>query len=196
MGRLEWSETRAPARLDAAVRRIETDLGERLPDGYVSELCPGLAPWLQSLGDRMTRGVMLFIDYGLPRRDYYSSERRDGTLICHFRHRFHDDPFTRLGLQDITAWVDFTAVAEAAQAARLAVAGFTTQAHFLIACGISEFITDVAHLDIAERVNLSRQIMVLTLPAEMGERFKVIGLAKGYDAPLRGFGVRDLQHSL
>ncbi len=144
----------------------------------------------------MTRGVMLFIDYGLPRRDYYSSERRDGTLICHFRHRFHDDPFTRLGLQDITAWVDFTAVAEAAQAARLAVAGFTTQAHFLIACGISEFITDVAHLDIAERVNLSRQIMVLTLPAEMGERFKVIGLAKGYDAPLRGFGVRDLQHSL
>ena len=196
MGRLEWSETRAPARLDAAVRRIETDLGERLPDGYVSELCPGLAPWLQSLADRMTRGVMLFIDYGLPRRDYYSSERRDGTLICHFRHRFHDDPFTRLGLQDITAWVDFTAVAEAAQAARLAVAGFTTQAHFLIACGISEFITDVAHLDIAERVNLSRQIMVLTLPAEMGERFKVIGLAKGYDAPLRGFGVRDLQHSL
>ena len=76
------------------------------------------------------------------------------------------------------------------------VAGFTTQAHFLIACGIAEFITDVAHLDIAERVNLSRQVMVLTLPAEMGERFKVIGLAKGYDAPLRGFGVRDLQHTL
>ena len=108
---------RRPASMQPCAR-IEADLGERLPDGYVSELCPGLAPWLQSLADRMTRGVMLFIDYGLPRRDYYSSERRDGTLICHFRHRFHDDPFTRLGLQDITAWVDFTAVAEAAQAAR------------------------------------------------------------------------------
>ena len=101
-------------RLNEAVRRIESDLGRLLPDGYVSEVCLGLAPWLASIAERMTRGVMLLIDYGLPRREYYSAERTDGTLLCHFRHRFHDDPFARLGLQDITAWVDFTAVADAA----------------------------------------------------------------------------------
>ena len=100
-------------------------------------------------------------------------------MLCHFRHRFHGDPFARLGLQDITAWVDFTAVAEAALAAGMTLAGYTTQAHFLIGCGIAEFIADVTDLDIAERVNLSRQTMVLTLPGEMGERFKVIALAKG-----------------
>ena len=139
---------------------------------------------------------MLFVDYGLPRREYYAAERARGTLLCHFRHRFHEDALARVGLQDITAWVDFTAVAEAAQAADLEVAGFTTQAHFLIGCGLEEFIANVADLDLVERVNLSRQAMVLTLPGEMGERFKVIALAKGCDAPLRGFGVRDLRHLL
>jgi len=140
--------------------------------------------------------VLLFVDYGLPRREYYVAERSRGTLLCHFRHRFHDDALARVGLQDITAWVDFTAVAEAAQAAGLDVAGFTTQAHFLIGCGLEEFVAHVGDLDLVERVNLSRQAMVLTLPGEMGERFKVIALAKGYDAPLRGFGVRDLRHTL
>ena len=195
-GILQWSERPSRAELGAAVRRIEADIERELPDGYVSEVCLGLAPWLHSLAERLVRGVMLFVDYGLPRREYYSVERRDGTLLCHFRHRFHDDPFTRLGLQDITAWVDFTAVAEAAQASGMEVAGFTTQAHFLIGCGIGAFVADVEALDVAERVNLSRQIMVLTLPAEMGERFKVIGLTKGYDAPLSGFTTRDLRHTL
>jgi SAM-dependent MidA family methyltransferase len=196
IGRLEWAEVRASARLTDAVRHIEADIGRALPDGYTSEVCLALAPWLHTLADRLVRGVMLFVDYGLPRREYYSAGRTDGTLLCHFRHRFHDDPFARLGLQDITAWVDFTAVAEAAQASGMDVAGFTTQAHFLIGCGIGHYAADVAGLDIADRVNLSRQIMVLTLPAEMGERFKVIGLTKGYDAPLCGFAVRDLRHTL
>jgi SAM-dependent MidA family methyltransferase len=195
-GRLAYAEARAAAPLHAAVRRIEADLGAPLPDGYVSEVCLGLAPWLAAMAERMTRGVMLLVDYGLPRREYYAAERTDGTLLCHFRHRFHDDPFARLGLQDITAWVDFTAVAEAAQAAGMELCGYTTQAHFLIGCGIVDFIANVADLDVADRVNLSRQIMMLTLPAEMGERFKVIALAKGYDAPLRGFAVRDLRHTL
>lgn len=196
LGRLEYAEARAAAPLQEAVRRIEADLGAPLPDGYVSETRLGLAPWLGALAERMTRGVMLLVDYGLPRREYYSVERTEGTLLCHFRHRFHDDPFARLGLQDITAWVDFTAVAEAAEAAGMELCGYTTQAHFLIGCGIVDFIANVADLDVADRVNLSRQIMMLTLPAEMGERFKVIALAKGYDAPLRGFAVRDLRHTL
>jgi SAM-dependent MidA family methyltransferase len=166
------------------------------PEGYTSEVNLGLAGWLQSLSAAVARGVLLFVDYGLPRREYYAAERCDGTLLCHFRHRFHDDPFARPGLQDITAWVDFTAVAEAGDAAGLQLAGYTTQAHFLIGCGIGELLADVTHLDVVSRVNLSRQAMVLTLPGEMGERFKAIALAKGYDARLRGFAVRDLRHTL
>ena len=92
--------------------------------------------------------------------------------------------------------VDFTAVATAAQRHRARPAGYTTQAHFLIGTGIANFVADVAGLDPVQRVNLSRQAMLLTLPAEMGERFKVIALAKGYDAPLRGFATRDLRHKL
>jgi len=195
-GRFEWSETRASEPLRAVVRSLQQQVGDAWPDGYVSEANLGLAPWLASLGGALERGVMLFVDYGLPRREYYSPERSDGTLLCHFRHRFHDDPFARLGLQDITAWVDFTAVAEAGEAAGLALAGYATQAHFLIGNGIGEFVANVADLDVVQRVNLSRQAMLLTLPGEMGERFKVIALARGYDSPLRGFTVRDLRHTL
>jgi len=196
LGRLEWSEARATAVLAEAVRQVERDAGSAWPEGYASEINPGLADWLTALAASVRRGVLLFVDYGLPRREYYAAERSDGTLLCHFRHRFHDDPFTRPGLQDITAWVDFTAVAEAGQSAGLEVAGYTTQAHFLIGCGLGEFVADVSGLDVVSRVNLSRQAMVLTLPGEMGERFKSIALVKGYDSPLRGFAVRDLRHTL
>jgi len=195
-GRVRLDERPAEPRLEGAVRRLEAELGRALPDDYASEINLQLSDWLQSIAAGVRRGVLLFVDYGLPRREYYVAERSRGTLLCHFRHRFHDDALARVGLQDITAWVDFTAVAEAAQAAGLDVAGFTTQAHFLIGCGLEEFVAHVGDLDLVERVNLSRQAMVLTLPGEMGERFKVIALAKGYDAPLRGFGVRDLRHTL
>jgi len=196
LGRLEWSEARATAALADAVRDVERDTGIAWPGGYTSEINLGLADWLAALAASVQRGVLLFVDYGLPRREFYSAERGDGTLLCHFRHRFHDDPFTRPGLQDITAWVDFTAVAGAGQAAGLEVAGYTTQAHFLIGCGLGEFVADVSGLDVVSRVHLSRQAMVLTLPGEMGERFKAIALAKGYGSPLRGFAVRDLRHTL
>ena len=195
-GRLEWSETRAPGALADAVRAAQRDAGIAWPEGYASEINLGLADWLAALAAAVRRGVLLFVDYGLPRREFYAAERREGTLLCHFRHRFHDDPFTRPGLQDITAWVDFTAVAAAGQAAGLEVAGYTTQAHFLIGCGLGEFLADVSSLDVVSRVNLSRQAMVLTLPGEMGERFKAIAFAKGYDSPLRGFAVRDLRQML
>lgn len=196
LGRLEWSETRASAALADAVHAVVRDVGAAWPESYTSEINLGLAGWIAALAATLTRGVLLFVDYGLPRREFYVPERRDGTLLCHFRHRFHGDPFTRPGLQDLTAWVDFTAVAEAGVAAGLELAGYTTQAHFLIGCGLGEFLADVNELDVVGRVNLSRQAMVLTLPGEMGERFKAIALAKGYDSPLRGFAVRDLRHTL
>ncbi|MFO1408055.1 MAG: SAM-dependent methyltransferase [Steroidobacteraceae bacterium] len=186
----------APPPLAATVAHLRATCGADWPDGYVSESCNRLAPWIAALAASLGRGVLLFVDYGLPRHEYYAAGRSAGTLACHFRHRFHDDPYARPGLEDITAWVDFTAVAEAADAAGLMVAGYTTQAHFLIGNGLDRRLREVSDLDLVSRLNLSRQAMLLTLPGEMGERFKAIALSKGYDAPLAGFAVRDLRHTL
>jgi SAM-dependent MidA family methyltransferase len=191
-----WSEAPADGALMAAVARLREEVGDDWPEGYVSEINVGLAPWLASVGDALARGVLLLVDYGLPRRDYYAAARSEGTLLCHFRHRWHDDPFARPGLQDITAWVDFTAVAEAGAAAGLDLAGYTTQAHFLLGSGLDEFIDEAAGLDAVRRAGISGEAMRLTLPGETGERFKVAALVRGYDAPLRGFAVRDLRHTL
>ncbi|HKU13875.1 MAG TPA: SAM-dependent methyltransferase [Steroidobacteraceae bacterium] len=196
LGRLDWSETHADADLEAAVRRIEANCGERLPDGYTSEINMRLAPWIGGVASMLREGVALFIDYGLPQRQYYRGERREGTLLCHFHHRFHDDPLINVGVQDIGAWVDFTAVAEAAASAGLSVAGFATQAHFLIGNGLEQLLGPADGQELTSRVQLARQAMLLTLPGEMGERFKVIGLTRGFDRPLRGFSVRDLAASL
>jgi SAM-dependent MidA family methyltransferase len=196
LGRLDWSETHADAELEGAVRRIEANVGERMPDGYTSEINLRLAPWIASVAAALREGVALFIDYGLPQRQYYRSARREGTLLCHFRHRFHDDPLINVGVQDIGAWVDFTAVAEAASAAGLKVAGFATQAHFLIGNGLEQLLAPITSNEIASRVQLARQAMLLTLPGEMGERFKVIGLTRNFEQPLRGFAVRDLAATL
>lgn len=196
LGRLDWSEVHADAALEAAIRAIECANGEPFADGYLSEINMRMAPWIRGLADALTEGVALFIDYGLPQRQYYRGERREGTLLCHYRHRFHDEPLLNVGVQDIGAWVDFTAVAEAASDAGLRVAGFTTQAHFLIGCGIERFMADIAERPVTDRVQLARQAMVLTLPGEMGERFKVLGLAASYEHPLRGFRTRDLSGAL
>ncbi|MGH8185882.1 MAG: SAM-dependent methyltransferase, partial [Steroidobacteraceae bacterium] len=196
LGRLDWSETRADPPLDDAVRRIEANLGTPLPDGYTSEVNLRLGPWLGSIAAMLREGVALFIDYGLPQRQYYRADRSEGTLLCHFRHRFHDDPLINVGVQDIGAWVDFSAVAEAASSAGMGVAGFTTQAHFLIGNGIEQFLGSMQREVLAARVQLARQAMLLTLPGEMGERFKVIGLVKDFDRPLSAFSVRDLAATL
>jgi SAM-dependent MidA family methyltransferase len=192
----DWSEVRARRELATRVRALERYVGENFPNGYTSEVNLRHGPWIAGLAEALTRGVMLFIDYGLPRRQYYRPERHDGTLLCHFRHRFHNDPFLNVGLQDIGAWVDFTEVAEAGTNAGLAVAGYTTQAHFLMGAGIERYLAAVTRAQVAERVNIARQAMLLTLPAEMGERFKVIAMTRDYDRPLSGFAVRDLAASL
>jgi SAM-dependent MidA family methyltransferase len=195
-GQLDWSEVHADPALEAAVREVEFNLGEPFADGYTSEINLRLQPWIAGIAAAMREGVALFIDYGLPRRQYYSSARRDGTLLCHFRHRFHDDSLINVGVQDIGAWVDFTAVAEAAVAAGMSVSGYTTQAHFLIGNGIEKFLAPHDDDELASRLQMARQAMLLTLPGEMGERFKVIGLSVGVSAPLQGFSVRDLAASL
>jgi SAM-dependent MidA family methyltransferase len=164
------------------------------PQLYVSEVCPRLEPWVGALAATLKRGALLLIDYGLPRAQYYHPQRTRGTLRCHFRQRAHDDPYLHVGLQDITAWVDFTRVAEAATAADLAVAGFATQAAFLLATGIEELVAREPAG--SSHARLAGEARRLIMPGEMGEAFKVMALTRAWDAPLQGFTVQDLRHSL
>jgi len=188
---LGWAQRPADALLTAEVEAIEADLGARLPDGYESEVSSLTAGWIAGLAAVVGRGTVLIVDYGLPRAEYYSVARDAGTLSCFFRHRVHGDPFVRVGLQDITAWVDFTRIAEAGVAAGLDVAGFTTQAHFLIDTGFDEALARALDgLDGLARHAATQAALTLMLPGEMGERFKCIALARGVTVP-RGFRSRD-----
>lgn len=193
-GTFRAREQRAGGALRAEVERIRAELPEPWPEDYVSELSPAIGPWVASLSGLLESGVILLFDYGLPRTHYYHPERARGTLRCHFRHRAHDDPFLHPGMQDVTAWVDFTRVAEAAVAGGLELAGFTTQAGFLLGCGIETLLQESA--DIAEHVRLAGEAQRLLLPGEMGESFKAMALARGVDAPLAGFSLQDLSASL
>jgi SAM-dependent MidA family methyltransferase len=177
---------------------LRAELARLAPQGwptrYLSELCPMVGPWIDAIGGALARGVLLLIDYGLPRHEYYHPQRDRGTLRCHFRHRAHDDPLIYPGLQDITAWVDFTRVAEAGIDSQLELAGYCTQAGFLLSNGIE---ADVAAArDPIERARLASQARALLLPGEMGERFKVMALTRAYDEPLRGFALQDLRRTL
>jgi SAM-dependent MidA family methyltransferase len=182
-------EREASARDDvaAAWRTVRGSLTSELEDGYRTELCTRIEPWIAGLGDSLEQGMILLFDYGLPRAHYYHPQRTDGTLRCHYKQRAHDDPLINVGVQDITAWVDFTRVAEAADSARLEVSGFATQAAFLLGLGIEGLISDV---------RLASEARKLLMPGEMGEAFKAMALTRGVDAPASGFSVQDLRHSL
>lgn len=164
------------------------------PDDYHTEFNTRLPAFLGSLSDTLASGIMLFIDYGYPRSEYYHPQRTDGTLICHYRHRAHIDPFWYPGLQDISASVEFTAVAESAEQLDLEVKGFTSQASFLMSCGLEEVVKEIDGDAIA--LNTAQQIKRLTLPAEMGERFKVMALARNFEGPLTGIRLHDQRHRL
>jgi SAM-dependent MidA family methyltransferase len=190
-----WRETSPTPELMHAVADIVEGLPGPLPDGYVSEVCLSFQPWIASLAAHLEEGVALLIDYGLPRAQLYHPERSAGTLRCHFRHRAHDDPFVNVGLQDITAWVDFTRVAEAADGAGLEVLGFATQAAFLIGAGIEVLLTTgmkEAGEDLKAQTRLAGEARRLLLPGEMGEIFKVIALGRNYESPLAGFSTQNL----
>ncbi len=190
-----WCELDPPAELEHAVTDLVEGLPAPLPDGYVSEICLAFQPWLSSLAVQLEQGVALLIDYGLPRAHLYHPERITGTLRCHFRHRAHDDPFVNVGLQDITAWVDFTRVAEGAEGTGLDVLGFATQAAFLIGAGMESLLTtgmQLAEGDPRQQARLAGEARRLMLPGEMGEIFKVIALGRGHDRPLSGFSTQSL----
>ncbi len=161
------------------------------PDGYLSEISLAARGLTSSLCDRLQQGVLLFIDYGFGAGEYYHTQRMQGTLMCHYRHHAHGDPFYLPGLQDITAHVDFSAIAESALASGVQLLGYTTQAHFLINCGIADFLSEADPENLRDYLPLSGQLQKLTSPAEMGELFKVIALGKNVSGMLRGFEAGD-----
>lgn len=161
---------------------IEAYFQEDFIEGYTTEINFNIKPWIISLSDCLTQGVILLLDYGFPRKEYYHPDRHMGTLMCHYQHRAHTDPFFHPGLQDITAHVDFTAVAEAALNAQLEVLGYTHQAAFLLSCGLLEFCQ-------TSDARTNQAINTLTSPSEMGELFKVIALGKEISHPLLGFQI-------
>jgi SAM-dependent MidA family methyltransferase len=169
---------------------------DSLPYGMVTEMCPALPALVASLAECLQQGAMLFIDYGFPRREYYHPQRMGGTLMCHYRHHAHEDPLLLPGLQDITAHVDFTAVAEAAVAHGLQVLGYTSQAQFLINAGITEVLSRASPGDAAAYLPRAAEAQKLLSPAEMGELFKVIALGRGIAEPLGGFARGDKRHTL
>jgi SAM-dependent MidA family methyltransferase len=163
---------------------------------YQSEYCPMLPAWINSLTDSLAQGVLLLIDYGYGRAEYYHPQRSMGTLMCHYRHHAHDDPFRLPGLQDITAFVDFTAIAEAATAAGMQLEGFASQARFLVACGIDQLMAEIDTSNTRQFLQLGNEVKRLMLPGEMGERFKVIGFSRKLLQGVKGFGSPDLRSRL
>jgi SAM-dependent MidA family methyltransferase len=192
--RLVFEDRPAAGSLLQAVRSIEGEVGP-LPAGYCSELGSIAGAWSASLAQVLERGVALLIDYGFPRREYYHPQRLMGTVMCHYRHHAHADPFWLPGLNDITAHVDFTAAADAAHGAGLDVLGYTSQAHFLLNCGLLGAVEQETG---PARHAAAAAAQRLVSEAEMGELFKVLAVGRGIDwpAPLVGFAAGDRLHTL
>ncbi len=188
--RLDWSWRLASGGPLAAARAL------KLPEGFRTEIQLAAQGFIRSLAGVLEKSVAFFVDYGFPQREYYHPQRKDGTLMCHYRHRAHADPFFLPGLQDITSHVDFSAIAEAAREGGLEVAGYTSQAQFLVNCGITEVMSRTPAEDGTKFLPLANQANRLMSPAEMGELFKVIALARGFSRPLLGFGEGDKRGSL
>jgi SAM-dependent MidA family methyltransferase len=180
-GRLLRVDRPADALVSGAVRHIERTLGAALPDGYRSEVLPQLPYWIQAIAGSLSAGVMLFVDYGYVRREFYLPERSDGSLMAHYRHRAHHDPLYLPGLNDLTASVDFTALAEAGNSAGFTLAGYLPQASFLIGAGLQQAFESAYEqaADEHARYRLAQQVKRLTLPDQMGERFQAMLFTRG-----------------
>ena len=193
--RLKWAPRGGSDSL-AAECALLAQAGGGWEAGYTSEYCERLTAWTAAVTESHRAGLVLWIDYGLPRRHYYFPERRDGTLICHFRQRAIADPFVAPGLLDITAWVDFTRLAQASAACGYRLAGYTTQAHFLAGLSIDAEMHHLAAEDPSRFARLANEARTLMLPGEMGERFKAMAWMRGMDSRLPAFQAQDLRHTL
>ena len=185
-----WSDQPAHGEILERAGKIQVDTP------YISEINLLLAPWMQSLVGALARGAIFIVDYGFPRHEYYHPQRAAGTLMCHYRHQSHADPFAHPGEEDITAHVDFTTAAEAAVAAGASVLGYATQAQFLVNCGITDVLGEVNAENALHYAPIAAQAQKLLSPAEMGELFKVLAVGKGIASPLLGFSSGDRRHTL
>lgn len=193
-GQLAWSDRAAQGALLAAAEQIEIAIP---PSGrYESELALLARAWMRSLGRFLERGAILVIDYGFPAREFFHPQRSMGTLACHYRHRVHGDPFLLPGLQDLTAHVDFSALARAAAEAGLQLLGYAHQAQFLVNCGITELLARQDPADTARYLPAASAAQKLLSPSEMGELFKVLAAGRGVTVPLLGFASGDRSHAL
>jgi SAM-dependent MidA family methyltransferase len=188
--RFVWHE--APAHDTLRDRLAALDL----PEGYVSEIGLAAEGWVRSVADILEQGVLLLVDYGFPRSEFYHPQRATGTLMCHYRHRAHSDPLTLIGLQDITAHVDFSAIAEAGTESGFSLLGYTSQALFLLACELENIATRIDPAETRTHLQFTNQVKKLTLPHEMGELFKVIAFGRGITTPLIGFRLQDRRDRL
>lgn len=189
-GAMCWQPRPAAGAVLEAARQLA------LPPGYTTEIHLAARAFIHTLADTFARGAALLIDYGFPGSEYYHPQRSSGTLMCHYRHHAHDDPFSLIGLQDITAHVDFSAIAAAARHAGLDVLGYCSQAQFLINCGITDRLAATPAADSGNYLPLAAQAQKLLSPAEMGELFKVLALGKNYSAALVGFARGDRSAAL
>jgi SAM-dependent MidA family methyltransferase len=193
-GQLAWSDRAAEGPVLAAAKALDIDIP---PSGrYESELALFARAWMRSLGRFLARGAILVIDYGFPQREYFHPQRSMGTLACHYRHRAHGDPFYLPGLQDITAHVDFSALASAATDAGLEVLGYAGQAQFLVNCGITDLLAEENPEDSRRYLPAAAAAQKLLSPSEMGELFKVLAVGRGVEQPLLGFARGDRSHAL
>ncbi|MCL2345050.1 MAG: SAM-dependent methyltransferase [Desulfobulbus sp.] len=192
-GGFTWNERPASGALLAAAEEIAEQCG--LPPGFESEIGLASRAWTAEWGHRLQRGLLLLIDYGFPRREFYHPQRGRGTLMCHYRHRAHPDPFYLPGLQDVTAHVDFTAIAAAADSAGLDALGYASQGRFLLDCGILDRLGEIP-ADSVDYLRAASEVNKLLLPHEMGELFKVLALGRGLTEPLCGFATGDQRHRL
>jgi SAM-dependent MidA family methyltransferase len=186
----------ADALVANAVRHVERALDAPFADGYRSEILPQLPHWIEAVSASLSAGVALFVDYGYPRREFYLPQRSDGTLVCHYRHHAHADPLHWPGLADLTAFVDFTALAEAGVGAGFDFVGYAPQGQFLLASGLPELIEAEQSLSDIEHLRLVAEAKRLTMPGDMGERFQVIAFARGTEQALPGLRAVDLSRRL
>jgi len=175
----KWTEIPATDPLCSAVVEIEAELERPLPIGYTSEVSLASSAWISDLSKSLRHGVAFLIDYGVSRREYYAHDRTDGWLRCHYRHHAHNDPLIYPGIQDLTAWVDFSAIAGAAVRGGMDILGYQAQSQFLMGGGLEAETRGFADLPLAQQLELSGQIKTLTLPGEMGENFKCMALGRG-----------------
>ena len=192
--RLCWADVPAAGAVAEGARALALPVPQS--GEYVTELNLAGKAWVAAWAERLQAGALLLIDYGYPRAEYYLPSRSGGTLLCYYRHHAHGDPFLWPGLNDITAFVDFTAVAEAGFEAGLDVQGYTTQAQFLFNCGVLECLERRGARASADYIRAARAVQRLTAPQEMGELFKVIALSRALDGPLLGFVRGDRTHAL